>query len=88
MGILKGLKGDFFLTDSPLLNTEIRKMPRTRSQPELPFQEIIHLEQPQVDSLAIYHFVTEQGGQLKKITLYMEMGIGDRDKAAKMRVES
>ena len=29
-----------------------------------------------------------KGFQLSKITLYMEMGIGDRDKAAKMRVES
>ena len=59
-----------------------------RSQPELLFQEIIHLGQPLVDSLAIYHFGTERGVAVKKITLYMEMGIGDRDKAAKMRVES
>ena len=37
-----------------------------RSQPELLFQEIIHLEQPLVDSLAIYHFDTEQEVTVKK----------------------
>ena len=32
------------------------------SQPELLFHEILHQKEPLVDSLAFYHFGTEQGG--------------------------
>ena len=41
-----------------------------RSQPELLFHEVLHLKEPLVDSLAFYHFGTEQGEASSNITLY------------------
>ena len=46
-----------------------------RSQPGLLFQEIICLEQPLVDSSAMYRFGTEQGGQLKKSPCIWRWGL-------------